>query len=289
MARAISKTCIICTNEANDFAKDSFMETPVYHCTTCDYYFNDLLGVTDIGKYYDDQYWKKVRKKKNILQITLKKLSGIYHLFAQLFSLSPVELGSNLKILAPFKSLSAGDTVLEIGAGMGKNMNYFKWNKWNMNAVEPDSINAGKINSKFGDGTCYCGPYEKSTFDQKFDLIYLRHVLEHFEDLDEVLLKMKSDLKQDGVVYVNVPNCKCSKWLNHSVVNHPHTFHYSAKSLTTLFSKHGFNVLFSGTYDHKVKGLKSNLYEVLSKSNLQEVAEKEAEFLVVIAQKTTGN
>lgn len=268
--------CQICSTASVLYSEDSFMETKVYHCQGCDYYYNDLTGVSDVAKYYEDSYWKNVRKKKSRGLKFLKSLSSVY----RVFNFMPIELRSMFKLVNDKQSIRKGINFLEVGAGTGKNLYYLKRKGINVHAVEPDHVNADKLNNDLGKTTCHVGSYEGSIFGKKFHQIYLRHVFEHFEDIQGVIEKFKKDLAYDGMITLNVPNCKNQYILNHSVVNHPHTFHYSKKCFIRLFESYDFQVIHCDTYNHLSKGVKASFREVFGLSNLVKADEKDAEFLI---------
>ena len=39
-----------------------------------------------------------------------------------------------------------------------------------------------------------------------FDIIYMIHTLEHLKSPNEIFFKIKSALKSDGILYIEVPN-----------------------------------------------------------------------------------
>ena len=97
--------------------------------------------------------------------------------------------------------------MLEIGAGMGGILS-------GMREVEPHAtvkgidlgseyIEQGKIRGiqlEVGNSAS-----EAMINPKKYDLIILSHVLEHFLDLDSELNNISLLLKEDGIVYIEVP------------------------------------------------------------------------------------
>ena len=47
-----------------------------------------------------------------------------------------------------------------------------------------------------------------SNYNHKFDVIFLRHVLEHILDFDKIIIKLKKKLKNDGKLIIEIPNYK---------------------------------------------------------------------------------
>ena len=84
-----------------------------------------------------------------------------------------------------------------------------------------------------------------------YDMIIMRHVLEHFHHLDQALGKVHSLLKPEGLLYVAVPNM--GSW--HSRFNgwrgyQPYHIHYfNRRSLTWALTKSNFLVTHLHTYE----------------------------------------
>jgi 2-polyprenyl-3-methyl-5-hydroxy-6-metoxy-1,4-benzoquinol methylase len=86
--------------------------------------------------------------------------------------------------------------------------------------------------------------------DKKFDLIILKDVLEHLPDLDLVLQKLKSLLSEAGKVYIQVPTFEGLEFLGYKndylrYFQNAHIVHFSEASLNYLFSKNGFDTVYS--------------------------------------------
>jgi 2-polyprenyl-3-methyl-5-hydroxy-6-metoxy-1,4-benzoquinol methylase len=81
---------------------------------------------------------------------------------------------------------------------------------------------------------------------QQYDLIILRHVLEHTHHPVQLLKYLAARLAPDGVIYVEVPNLDsgCAKifgkyWKGYYVPRH--IFHYTIDSLTEIAKRAGLN------------------------------------------------
>lgn len=130
--------------------------------------------------------------------------------------------------------------ILDIGSGEGENLRdlgrYFKGSK--LYAIEPsptaqDCLRKLNINIL---GSDINEQWEKNGI-QKFDLIIMRHVLEHFLDPVAVLNKVNEVLSPNGIVYIAVPN---SLNPNFNLESHwfrvVHTYYYNKYSLINLTS-----------------------------------------------------
>ena len=83
--------------------------------------------------------------------------------------------------------------------------------------------------------------------EQDFDAITLWHTLEHLPDLDTYITKLKTHLKQDGVILVAVPNFKAldakiykEHWAAYDVPRH--LWHFSQGAIKEIFERHGLKV-----------------------------------------------
>jgi len=79
---------------------------------------------------------------------------------------------------------------------------------------------------------------------EKYDIIFLRHVLEHTYHPVELLQLLADRLQENGVLYIEVPNLKAGcarvlgrKWLGYYLPRH--IFHYTPESLFSVVSKAG--------------------------------------------------
>lgn len=77
----------------------------------------------------------------------------------------------------------------------------------------------------------------------KFDLITLFHVLEHVEDLHEMLAYIKSSLNENGHVLIQVPYTLMWPF---DLIIADHVWHFNKLSLAALFEKNGFEVIYGG-------------------------------------------
>lgn len=144
--------------------------------------------------------------------------------------------------------------VLDIGCSTGVFLDLFKdptsprlrgaqWETW---GVEPSS--SAKCAEKKGHkiiNECF----EKSQLPKNyFDLAILNHTLEHMGNPLEVLQKVNTILKKDGLIYVDVPNYGglSSKILGKRwplLLPNEHKWQFTKRSLTRILRKTGFKVM----------------------------------------------
>ena len=131
--------------------------------------------------------------------------------------------------------------ILDIGSGEGNNLKALRqvYKKARFYAIEPspeaqESLKREHVEILHHDVD---GDWD-TTNKGKFDLIVMRHVLEHMMDPVETLKKIASCLSENGVFYVAVPNCLNptaeleSKWFRTV-----HTYYFNKYSLANALKK----------------------------------------------------
>jgi hypothetical protein len=71
----------------------------------------------------------------------------------------------------------------------------------------------------------------------------MSHVLEHTIRPDLLFSKIHSLLKNEGIFFIEVPNCENPTILSRSILDNPSTFHFTKKSLIELSHKNNFKIL----------------------------------------------
>jgi len=141
--------------------------------------------------------------------------------------------------------------VLEIGAGVGSVLDEFR---------EEASKEKIKVNLLGTEYSAECIEQCKRrniiaiegnaetvlTQNRKFDIIILSHVFEHFIDLENELNVLKKLLKDDGLLYIEVPGLLDNhdkayydfSFLGYSV--HAHMYNFTLVTLRNIVEKYGF-------------------------------------------------
>ncbi len=137
--------------------------------------------------------------------------------------------------------------ILDIGSGDGSKLNNFIENKMadNYYAIEPSAPHEEELKAK---GIEFVSNDVDSDWDKKypnhFDIIIMRHVLEHCLDPVQVLQKLKNVLTKDGILYIAVPNAFQP---NGSFTDYffrvVHTYYFNKISLKNILHKSGYEVV----------------------------------------------
>ncbi len=142
--------------------------------------------------------------------------------------------------LVKHKTIDRACSVAEIGAGGGWNLLPFM--KKGATVVGFDySRNLVGLGTQHGIGMKLGGVEE---MDDKYDVIVVNHVLEHFLDPIASLKRLVEHLRPDGVIYIAVPN-----FLNFSgrQFQNAHTYCFTPRTFKHYCSKGGLSLLEFGS------------------------------------------
>lgn len=146
------------------------------------------------------------------------------------------------------KSQSTNPKLLDFGCGTGEFLEYCKTKNWIVKGYEPNT-KARTITESKGIEMLTLDDLVKKT--DKFDIITLWHVLEHVDDLNQIIKLLENCLSPNGRIYIAVPNHRSldaklygNFWAAWDVPRHIN--HFSSQTLFKLFQKHGFSVCQSG-------------------------------------------
>ena len=230
--------CISCNNASmNKYTDNSYLELPVFQCKKCNFYVTGESEKEVVEKtklIYDKKYWgennlwdAKTAIKSNYTDIDSqgKRRHWI----------------SQYKYCKPY--LENKKKILEIGAGQGQAVYWFNKEGFSVTAIEPDENNVKSINKKLNNDRCIVGSVEDFQIVEKFDLIWMSHVLEHIVKPVQFFENIHKNLSKSGILFIEVPNCENDSMLNSSIFKVPHTFHFSKNSLVNLAKKSGFKVM----------------------------------------------
>ena len=138
--------------------------------------------------------------------------------------------------------------ILDVGSGMGWSSVYLKNHVYpnaSFHAIEP-SLHCQE-NLKSHDIDVITGDIDSNwntAASKKFDLIIMRHVLEHFMNPVEVLKKVSSSLSENGILYIAVPNTnRPGTPMREKFFRVVHTYYFTPESISNCFNLSGLNLL----------------------------------------------
>jgi SAM-dependent methyltransferase len=147
--------------------------------------------------------------------------------------------------------------ALDIGCGNGSFLSFLKHHGWKVQGVD-FSKKAADTAKKIFDIDVFVGEIDDLPFPPRsFDYINMSHVLEHVTDPLETMKKVKSLLKNDGTVYIEVPNYqsysrKISKQYWYAWETPRHLYTFSPENLKKLVEAAGFEVVKLDTKIHNL-------------------------------------
>ncbi|MCB0653389.1 MAG: class I SAM-dependent methyltransferase [Saprospiraceae bacterium] len=235
-----SVNCLICGGEDHQRISDKGAHGFPAHvviCRKCGLVFlNPRWSAERYRKFYETEYDQFYRGgsggEETVFQIVERLKAG---------SFFPVNPGK----------------ILDIGSGKGASLTYLKNHHYpeaQYFAIEPSVICqevlkqngielvADQIEKDWEDG-----------YQEEFDFVIMRHVLEHFMDPIMVLKKVKSVLKNNGLLYIAVPNALNPSTPLSNHFRNVHTFYFNKWTISNALRLAGLetSVILEGDHFQK--------------------------------------
>ena len=185
---------------------------------------------SDLNPYYDsDDYISHSKTKRGII-------NQLYHL-AQRYN-----LGWKYRKV---KKHAAGNVWLDYGSGAGDFLRFLRDHHIKVAGVEPhDPVREQCLKDGFNVMT----PETYLDTSQPCDVITMWHVLEHVENLFDVIAKHKANLSDQGILAIAVPNPDSydahhykQYWAAYDVPRH--LWHFTEKDIRAVSAKAGFEFI----------------------------------------------
>jgi predicted TPR repeat methyltransferase len=132
------------------------------------------------------------------------------------------------------KYLNKHKSVLDIGSGAGTFANEISSISGSIECLELDPALV-KESRRLGFKT-YCSDFDSCKFNQKYDIVFAWHVLEHIVDIDKFIIKCK-ELANEYII-IEVPSKRKAKDRFDG-----HVHYFNEDSLTRLFNNHGLKLI----------------------------------------------
>lgn len=218
---------------------------PVYDCQNCGFRFTNYFPSEDnIGKYYDTpDYISHSDSKKGLI-------NHLYHFFRKRMLKKKIELV--LKYSFDSKNISDKKSqrpirLLDIGCGTGYFLKEAREKGVKVSGIEKNSKAREYAISNF-DLDVKSEDCLWEIENESFDVITLWHVLEHMQNLNEVVKKLNNILTTDGVLVLALPNYKSYDakkykefWAAYDVPRH--LWHFSPDTVKSILNKHNFKII----------------------------------------------
>jgi len=216
---------IVCTGK--DFLIGSNTQFNVVRCKNCGLlYTNPRPKPATISKYYPESY-------SNFL-LSNRFFSLLRH----------VVFGNELNLFSNI--VKKNSRVLEIGCGTGEYLSYLKHKGYEVEGIELSKYCIDTAWNKYGLNIKQGTIFDYKNKENYFDLIIMRHVLEHVPDPLETIKAIYKMLKENGTFFCLIPNAasydaKIFKQYWRGFELPRHYFHYDPKVLKKIFEQEGFH------------------------------------------------
>jgi 2-polyprenyl-3-methyl-5-hydroxy-6-metoxy-1,4-benzoquinol methylase len=134
--------------------------------------------------------------------------------------------------------------LLDIACGTGWALSHWQNKNFKVTGLEASEHRSRLCREKYSIDV-FTGFIEDFKSEEKFDVVTMRHILEHIENPIAVLEKVRHLLKDDGILLITVPNINSiGRYIfqeKHVWVLPWHLHFYYPKTLTALLRRVGFN------------------------------------------------
>lgn len=131
--------------------------------------------------------------------------------------------------------------ILDIGSGFGFGFKELKNNNNILYAIEPSNKGRKELSNN---NIVFAGKTINKTFNNQYDIIIFRHVLEHLENPLIFFQNVKRLLKKGGLIYFSVPNLNNPNiTLNHNYFKKQHLNYFTKTTLNKLVINNDFKII----------------------------------------------
>jgi 2-polyprenyl-3-methyl-5-hydroxy-6-metoxy-1,4-benzoquinol methylase len=227
--------CPICSGVTRKMAikfdsLPEFLEkSDLYDCYSCDLKFIYPIPEKEIKEYYQEQYRLQ---HDNQFTPTEDYINGRLYVAKKRFGF--------LKDIIR-KYFDEKPSILDIGCSEGSFVQVARDHGCLIHGIDPNKGYVDYANNKYNRGLDNVDLLDYQT-NMKYDVITLWHVFEHFTDLYKALDKIKSLLKDNGLLIIQVPNTE-RRNLSEENVEPEHYYHFTNHNLGIILGKKGFEEL----------------------------------------------
>jgi len=225
----------------NRFRKNEKVFT-IVKCRKCGLvYLNPIFPESDLNKFYGVDFYSGSGN-------FLNKISKI------------ISLITTFSFMKKIKKYKKNGRVLDVGSGLGGLVRSFIKYGYDAYGVEINDDAKPFIDDELKKKIIFDDLKNVNFKRKSFDVITTTHVLEHVYDIKSFLNEIKTNLKDDGLLYIKVPNnnffeYKLFKNYAYNLEVPRHLSFFTKKSLKNVLENNGFK---------KIVFIRSNLNDLLS-------------------------
>jgi len=189
----ICHPCPVCSAEVRDVHYVYFHERKhkIFRCNVCNFMFARPVFLQNL----EDRQLDYVYDAELFNSAFLRKLHEKLIIWK--------EISYVRKLLGKGKF-----SLIDVGCGTGWTTNMWMGSGFDATGLEPSKVR-GKVASERYGIKIISDYFENFTTTEKFDVVILRHLVEHFADPYKMIIKAHSLLSPQGVIIVVAPNINC--------------------------------------------------------------------------------
>jgi biotin carboxylase/2-polyprenyl-3-methyl-5-hydroxy-6-metoxy-1,4-benzoquinol methylase len=220
----IKRKCPLCGNDNFSTLKINEPIEKVGHNVICNecglIYHNPVMTTDDMAEYYTSAFSEEYHESETMQKTTAETRFTLLKKYVDTAEISP---------------------VLEIGCAYGDFLKKLREEDITAEGIEPSEMLA-QIGSEAHGITIVTGTYETLPENRnKYGMIVMSHVLEHFSDPVAILQKARRELKENGLLYLIVPTLEDTQLALVFKIIHPTVF--VRETLEVMVKKAGFSVV----------------------------------------------
>jgi len=159
-----------------------------------------------------------------------------------------------LEDLKRIERIKPEGNFLDIGTNTGFFLRHARKKKWNVFGIEPSPMLSDMARKYFGLNVKTAYLDEAGFEEDFFDVVTMTDVFEHISDPKKMLEDVKKVLKEDGIVFIKVPNgnynlvkfwlAKAARKLQHYDIfdSYEHLTQYTYSTLKGMLKNSGFKI-----------------------------------------------
>ncbi len=224
----MTNPCNVCHStdfdELSNVGRDGALRTVI--CKNCGLVWSDPFPI-DTAEYYQKNYrilYKGTYSPK------IKHIYRAANVAVERYKRLETHLASKKK-------------VLEIGSGGGEFSYLLTKKGFDVSAIEPNEGYGNYSKKQYGLNVQIGFAQHLKFAAETFDFITMSHVLEHVDNPTTMLKKLRTWLKPNGILALEVPNVEAVCQSPKSTFHTAHLFNFNPETLALLAEKTGFSVV----------------------------------------------